>query len=85
MLSILSLCHAGHVPMLADAAFCDLVHNIGIASLCADDSQIWHLTKIYWFTVEFGVVKEGDEMKAFGAGAASRVSFRAHHYIALDD
>ncbi len=54
--------------MLADPAFCDLVHSIGVASLCADDSQIWHLTKIYWFTVEFGVVKADNQMKAFGAG-----------------
>jgi phenylalanine-4-hydroxylase len=59
---------AGHVPMLADQAFCDLVHAIGVASLCADDSQIWHLTKIYWYTVEFGVVREGGAIKAFGAG-----------------
>ena len=62
--------NAGHVPMLADPDFCDMVHSIGVASLCADDSQIWHLTKIYWFTVEFGVVMEGDEKKAFGAGKA---------------
>ena len=55
--------------MLADKAFCDMVHSIGVASLCADDKQIWHLTKIYWYTVEFGVVEEGDEIKAFGAGA----------------
>lgn len=34
--------------MLADRAFCDLVRHIGIASLGADDTQIWHLTKIYW-------------------------------------
>ena len=34
--------------MLADPAYCDLVHTIGVASLCADDKQIWHLTKIYW-------------------------------------
>ena len=54
--------------MLADKAFCDMVHSIGVASLCADDKQIWHLTRIYWFTVEFGVVEEGDDMKAFGAG-----------------
>lgn len=54
--------------MLADQAFCDLVHAIGVASLCADDKQIWHLTKIYWYTVEFGVVREGDAVKAFGAG-----------------
>ena len=54
--------------MLADKTFCDMVHSIGVASLCANDKQIWHLTKIYWYTVEFGVVEEGDEIKAFGAG-----------------
>ena len=60
--------HAGHVPMLADPVFCELVHAIGLASLAADESQIWDLTKIYWFTVEFGVVKEMGDIKAFGAG-----------------
>jgi phenylalanine-4-hydroxylase len=38
----------GHVPMLADPDYAELVHQIGIASLGADDKQIWHLTKIYW-------------------------------------
>ncbi|GFH29991.1 tryptophan 5-monooxygenase, partial [Haematococcus lacustris] len=32
---------------------------------------IWHLTKVYWYTVEFGVVREGDSVKAFGAGILS--------------
>ncbi|KAK9915267.1 hypothetical protein WJX75_006868 [Coccomyxa subellipsoidea] len=74
------LCHEllGHVPMLADPDFCDMVHSIGVASLCADDSQIWHLTKIYWFTVEFGVVLEGDEKKAFGAGILSSYGEMEH-------
>ena len=38
----------GHVPLLADPAFCDLVHQIGIASLGTDDKAVWHLTKAYW-------------------------------------
>ena len=54
--------------MLADPFYADLVHTIGVASLAADEKQIWHLTKVYWFTVEFGVVRKGDEIKAFGAG-----------------
>lgn len=57
--------------MLADSAYCDLVQNIGVASLTADEKQIWHLTKLYWFTVEFGVVREGDQIKGFGAGVLS--------------
>ncbi|KAL0053014.1 hypothetical protein WJX82_011490 [Trebouxia sp. C0006] len=60
-----------HVPMLADPSYCDLVQNIGVASLGADEKQIWHLTKLYWFTVEFGVVREGDQVKGFGAGVLS--------------
>ena len=36
------------MPMLADPAFCELAYVIGVASLAADDAQIWHLTKLYW-------------------------------------
>eukprot|EP00775_Hariotina_reticulata_P012296 gene12296-12432_t len=45
--------------------------TIGEASLGADDKLIWHLTKVYWYTVEFGVVKEGGGIKAFGSGILS--------------
>eukprot|EP00195_Chlamydomonas_chlamydogama_P000269 CAMPEP_0202921848 /NCGR_PEP_ID=MMETSP1392-20130828/77612_1 /ASSEMBLY_ACC=CAM_ASM_000868 /TAXON_ID=225041 /ORGANISM="Chlamydomonas chlamydogama, Strain SAG 11-48b" /LENGTH=334 /DNA_ID=CAMNT_0049615447 /DNA_START=129 /DNA_END=1134 /DNA_ORIENTATION=- len=61
----------GHVPMLADPDFGAMVQAIGQASLGVDDKQIWHLTKVYWYTVEFGVVREGGEIKAFGAGILS--------------
>lgn len=71
---------AGHVPMLADPDFCDLVRHIGIASLGADEKQIWHLTKCYWYTVEFGVVQEGKNVKAFGAGLLS--SYRELKHMA---
>jgi hypothetical protein len=57
--------------MLADPDFANLVQLIGIASLGADEKQIWHLTKLYWYSVEFGVVREGDDIKAFGAGILS--------------
>jgi phenylalanine-4-hydroxylase len=33
--------------------------------------HVQHLTKVYWYTVEFGVVMEGGEVKAFGAGVLS--------------
>ncbi|KAJ9530868.1 hypothetical protein QJQ45_028836 [Haematococcus lacustris] len=67
------VCHEliGHVPMLVDPAYAELVQAIGVASLGADEKMIWHLTKVYWYTVEFGVVREGDSVKAFGAGILS--------------
>lgn len=54
--------------MLADPAYSDLVHSIGIASLGATEKEIWHLAKAYFSTVEFGVVWESGKIKAFGAG-----------------
>jgi len=76
----------GHVPMLMNPAYCDLVHHIGLASLAADDKQRWHLTKCYWYTVEFGVVREhqhqklegGSVVKAFGAGILSSTGELRH-------
>eukprot|EP00793_Prasinoderma_coloniale_P002678 PRCOL_00002160-RA len=62
----------GHVPMLADPEFASLMHAIGVASLGASKRDLWHLTKVYWYTVEFGLVREADRsLKAFGAGVLS--------------
>ena len=61
--------------MLSNPAYADLVHTIGVASLAADDKQIWHLIKVYWYTVEYGVVREGEKMKAFGAGELNCMHF----------
>jgi hypothetical protein len=41
-----SLLFAGHVPMLANPTFAEMVQAIGVASLGADEKQIWHLTKV---------------------------------------
>jgi phenylalanine-4-hydroxylase len=37
------ICHEliGHVPMLCNPAYCDLVHAIGVASLRASEKEIW--------------------------------------------
>ena len=60
--------------MLMNPDYCHMAEMIGRASLGASDATIWHLTKVYWYTVEFGVVREGPHqtVKAFGAGILSR-------------
>jgi len=57
--------------MLVQPEFVDLSQIICLASLRASDKEIWHLTKLYWYTVEFGTIEENNEVKAFGAGILS--------------
>ena len=61
----------GHAPMLGIPEFADLSQKIGEGSLSADDHQIEQLATLYWFTIEYGVLFEGGELRAYGAGLLS--------------
>ncbi len=62
----------GHVPMLADPAVADFMQALGAAGLAAFASgNIHRLSRLYWYTVEFGLAREDGELKIYGAGLAS--------------
>jgi len=61
----------GHVPMLACPGFARLSQGFGELSRGATDEQVDRLTRLYWFTVEFGVVRQRGRLRAYGAGLLS--------------
>lgn len=73
----------GHVPLLANPAFADYMQAYGQGGLRADGlGAIDRLARLYWYTVEFGLVRQGDDLKLYGAGI---VSSHGESIYALDD
>jgi phenylalanine-4-hydroxylase len=63
----------GHIPLLADPMVCDYLHQLAlIAERYIDNEHVIELvSRLYWYTIEFGLVKEKDELKIYGAGILS--------------
>lgn len=62
----------GHAQMLASPVFADLYRAAGRASRRAEtDEALEFFSKVFWFTLEFGVVREDGELKTYGAGLLS--------------
>eukprot|EP00899_Mesostigma_viride_P008760 jgi/Mesvir1/17886/Mv12959-RA.1 len=61
----------GHMPMLVNQQFADMAQAIGRASLGCSDREMWHLTKVYWYTLEFGVLREPYHVPPQGQAAAA--------------
>lgn len=62
----------GHVPMLLDPAIADFLELYGKAGVRAMEmGALDMLARIYWYTIEFGLVKEAGALKVFGAGIIS--------------
>ena len=73
----------GHVPMLMNPVMADFIQAYGQGGLRALARGVLpQLARVYWYTVEFGLVQQADGLRIYGAGIASSY---AESLFALDD
>ncbi len=70
----------GHVPLLSNQAYVDFFKGISNIALEHIDNEkvIVLLGAIYWFTIEFGLIREDNELKIYGAGIISSKNETTH-------
>ncbi len=62
----------GHAPLLMNPVIADFMQAFGAAGVaCASERGQQMLERLYWFTVEVGLVRHGDGVLAYGAALAS--------------
>jgi phenylalanine-4-hydroxylase len=61
----------GHTPLLTDYRFAAFSEAYGKAGLAADKRDHAMLARLFWFTVEFGLIRTGQGLRSYGAGIVS--------------
>lgn len=61
----------GHIPPLMNLEYTDLIQLIGVGVRTASMEQLQAWQRIYWFTIEFGLIEEFGTLKVLGAGLLS--------------
>jgi len=73
----------GHVPMLMNPVIADYIQAYGVGGLRAQKLGVLdQLARVYWYTVEFGLVRQRDGLRIYGSGIASSFT---ESVFALDD
>ncbi len=68
----------GHTPMITNPAFADFYQQIGEAAFLAEGYDRRRLERIYWFTVEFGLIDTPQGMRIYGNGIISSYGETLH-------
>lgn len=62
----------GHVPLHSDATFADFLQRFGqLAAAARTEEEIEMMARLFWFTVEFGLVHERGDVRIYGSGLIS--------------
>jgi phenylalanine-4-hydroxylase len=69
----------GHVPLHADPVFAEFLQRFGeLAAAARTEEETRRMARLFWFTVEFGLIREDDAIKVYGSGLISSASDAAN-------
>ncbi len=62
----------GHVPLHSDPVFADFLQQFGaLAAAATSEAETTAMARLFWFTVEFGLIRESGRVKIYGSGLIS--------------
>jgi phenylalanine-4-hydroxylase len=62
----------GHLPMFAEQSFADAVEEYGrVCYAMGSEEKLERMGRLYWYTFEFGLLRQGGEVRVYGSGVAS--------------
>jgi phenylalanine-4-hydroxylase len=64
----------GHCPLLTNEPYAEFMHQFGKLALSADKKTQMRMFRLFWFTIEFGLILEDNKYKAYGGGILSSKS-----------
>ena len=64
----------GHCPLLTDPDYAAFIERFGRTAVALGKDCSWRLFRLFWFTVEFGMIRTPYGLRAFGAGIVSSPS-----------
>ncbi|MCP9236528.1 phenylalanine 4-monooxygenase [Lewinella sp. JB7] len=72
----------GHIPLYLNQDYADFAQKLGALGVkyAGDEEKITQLQRLYWFTIEFGVIRQHGELKVYGAGICSSPQETKHVY-----
>lgn len=68
----------GHTPLLTNHAYADFMERFGKLALKAEPKDRRKLFRLFWFTIEFGLVRTEEGVRAYGGGILSSIGETAY-------
>ena len=68
----------GHCPLLTDPDYVDFIERFGTTAKALGKAYSWRMFRLFWFTIEFGMIRTAEGLRGYGAGIASSLSEAAH-------